>query len=286
MRHSIYSLLLYAVIFSGCLGSKNLHKKTTFNPEIGVCTSMSNALTLSGQGYQYIEESVGNLLMPLKSDEEFAVNLEKTKQLPVPLVACNGFLPGNLKSVGPAAVHDQILQFAEVAFRRAKQTGVRIIVFGSGGSRSIPSGFSKDSAFIQFINLCKKLGPVAAKYQVTLVIEPLNTTEVNFINSLAEGAKVVNETNHPNIKLLADIYHMLKENEAPEEIIKYRKMIVHAHVAEKNGRAVPGTHNEDLSPYYAAFKKIGYKGMISIEGRWENMEQQGKRALEVMRSQF
>ena len=160
------------------------------------------------------------------------------------------------------------------------------IVFGSGGSRSIPEGFSKDSAFIQFIRLCKDLGPIAAKYQVILVIEPLNTSEVNFINSVAEGAKIVEATNHPNIKLLADIYHMLRENESPDEIIKYGHLIKHAHVAENNGRAVPGTHNENLSSYYKAFKKIGYKGKISIEGRWENMELQGRKSIEVMRSQF
>ena len=272
------------LFFTSCISGKIT--RNNFNPQIGVCTNMNNAVMLSSQGFSYIEESVGNLLMPTKSDEEFRVNLEKSKSTPIPVIACNGFLPSNLKSVGPSAVHDQILKYAEVAFKRAQQVGVKHIVFGSGGSRSIPEGFSKDSAFIQFIRLCKDLGPIAAKYQVILVIEPLNTSEVNFINSVAEGAKIVEATNHPNVKLLADIYHMLRENESPDEIIKYGHLIKHAHVAENNGRAVPGTHNENLSIYYKAFKKIGYKGKISIEGRWENMEMQGRKSIEVMRSQF
>lgn len=77
------------------------------------------------------------------------------------------------------------------------------MVFGSGGSHKIPEGFNPDTARTQFISLLGKLGPVAQKYDVVIVLEPLNSGETNFINSVGEGGSIVREVNHPNIRLLA-----------------------------------------------------------------------------------
>lgn len=257
-----------------------------FKPEIGVCTNLGNAEMLSAHGFSFVEESVGGFLMPLKSEAEFIEKLEQTLHLPIPIRACNSFIPGNLKSVGPEAVHDDILQFVETAFRRAHMAGIEIIVFGSGGSRRIPEGFSPEEARKQFIELGKAIGPIAARYNVVVALEPLNTSEVNFINSVIEGGEIVEEIGHPNFMLLADIYHMMKENEGPESILKYGHLIKHVHVAEREGRAAPGTHSEDLSPWYDALKQINYQGRISIEGRWENMELQAPKAIETIRQQL
>src|SRR3546814_19768450 len=60
-----------------------------------------------------------------------------------PVYACNGFLPAELKAVGPDADHDGILRYAERAFARAQQAGIGVIVFGIGNSRRIPLGFDR-----------------------------------------------------------------------------------------------------------------------------------------------
>jgi sugar phosphate isomerase/epimerase len=260
--------------------------KERFPQKIGVCTSFDKSSLLSQSGFSYIEPGVGSFLVPSKSDEEFSVLLNQAKVSALPILACNSFLPGNLKSVGANAVHNEILGFAEKAFERAKKAGIKIIVFGSGGSRSIPEGFSKEKARKQFVKLCYAMGPIARKYGITVVIEPLNSKECNFINSVGEGGEIVMEINHPNIRLLADIYHMMMENEGPESIVKYGKLIKHVHVAEKEGRAAPGTHNEDLTAYYAALKQINYKGWLSVECRWDNMDTQAGKAFETINHQI
>ncbi len=237
-------------------------------------------------GYTYVEEGVSGFLMPTKSEEVFNELLEKAANSPLPVKACNSFIPGNLKSVGPDAVHEEILKFAETAFRRAQRAGVEIIVFGSGGSRSIPDGFSREKARAQFIELGQKMAPIAQTYNVTIVLEPLNTTECNFINSVVEGGEIVKEINHPNFQLLADLYHMKMENEGAESIIKYGKLIKHIHIAEKQERAVPGTFNEDFRPYFNALKKIRYKGKISIEARWKDFDSQMPAAIKAMKTQL
>jgi len=280
----IYSgiFLMMILTFSSC----NSPTTDTFLTEIGVCTSVSNADMLAAQGYNYIEESVGRFLVPDKSEEVFNEMLLQTQNAAIPVKACNSFIPGSLKSVGPDAVHPKILKFMETAFRRAQKAGVEYIVFGSGGSRAVPEGFSKDEALRQFTDLCSKMAPIAAKYDVVVVLEPLNKKECNLINSVVEGGVIVEEVNHPNFRLLADIYHMLMDGEGPESIEKYGHLIHHTHIAEKEGRAAPGTQNEDFTAYFKALKNVGYEGMMSIECRWEDLEKQASTAIAAMKNQL
>jgi sugar phosphate isomerase/epimerase len=261
-------------------------RSEAYMPQIGVCTGVNNADMLAEMGYDYIEEGVRNFLAPHQDEEVFLKNLEIASKSPIPVLACNSFLPGDMKCVGPDIVHPQILEYARIAFRRAQKAGVEIIVFGSGGSRRIPEGFSKDEATNQFISLLKQMAPIAGEYNVIIVLEPLRSGETNFVNSVAEGAVIVEKVGHPNFRLLADIYHMLMEDEGPESIINHASLLDHMHIAEKEGRSIPGTHGEDFTPYFEAMKTARYKGRISIEGRWESMEAQAPVALETMKKQM
>ena len=103
---------------------------------------------------------------------------------------------------------------------------------------------------------------------------------------MKEGAEIVEAVNHPNIRLLCDIYHMLMENEPASEIIKYGKYIKHCHIAEKVSRTAPGTNGEDFIPYFRALKRIKYKGCVSIESGWDDFEKRLSPALQYMQSQF
>lgn len=270
------------IVISSCTTVKNELKST----QIGICTNVTNGEKMQQYGYSYVEEGVSHFLAPIKSEEEFNKLLEEAANSPLPVKACNSFIPGNLKSVGADAVHNEVLEFAETAFRRAQRAGVEIIVFGSGGSRSIPEGFSREKARAQFVELGKKMSPIAQKYNVTIVLEPLNTTECNFINFVTEGGEIVKDINHPNFMLLADLYHMKMENEGPESIVKYGKLIKHVHLAEKQDRAVPGTFNEDFRPYFNALKKIRYKGKLSIEARWKDFDTQIPVAITTIKTQL
>ncbi len=272
------------VLLSGLAIGQNTKKG--FLSDIGVCTRFSNAGILSDNGYTYVEEGVRIFLIPDKSEEEFNKILAQAKKSPLPIRACNSFLPGSLKSVGAEAAHFKILKFAETAFRRAQIAGVKVIVFGSGSSRNIPDGFSREEARKQFIALCSAMAPIAAKYDVVIVLEPLNSKECNFINTVTEGGEIVNEVNHPNFRLMADIYHMEMEGEGPGSILEYGHLIKHIHIAEKEGRAAPGTHGDDFRPYFEALKKVGYKGRISVECRWNNFNSQVGTAIESLKKQI
>lgn len=257
-----------------------------FLEKIGVATGIENSGILAAAGYSYFEEGVRNFLVPTEDESVFEHKLLLLKESKLPVEACNSFLPGNMKCVGPSPSHEEILKFGETAFRRAQKAGVKTIVFGSGGARAIPEDFSRDEARKQFISICCQLAPLAQKYNVVISLEPLNSKECNFINSVAEGGEIVKSVNHESFRLLADFYHMMMENESAENITKYGHLLYHTHIAEKSGRTAPGVNNDDFIPYFRALKKAGYEGRMSIECSWNNLGEQASSALKAMRNQL
>jgi sugar phosphate isomerase/epimerase len=251
-----------------------IKKEGRFLDKIGVSTSLLNNEILAAAGYSYVEENVQEFLVPLEPDSDFLPKLSLIKESKLPVTACNTFLPGKLKSVGSSAVHEEILKYAEVAFRRAQMAGIKIIVLGSGGSRKIPEGFSSGQATEQFISLCKKMAPLARKYNVVVTLEPLNKNECNFINSLSEAGEIVKSVADKNFRLCADIYHMLVENESASDILKYGDLLHHVHIAEKTIRSAPGVNNEDFTQFFKALKNVNYNGMMTIECAWKDLQEQ------------
>jgi len=257
-----------------------------FAPRIGVCTSVASAAMAKSAGCDYLEEGVGSFLIPDRPEADFRVKLELLQGSPLPVAACNSFLPGGLKSVGPEARHDDILAYARTAFRRAGEAGVKVIVFGSSGSRAVPEGFDAGEAGRQFVSLLRRLGQLARENGVIVAVEPLNRGECNFINTVAEGAAIVREAGDPGVRLLADIYHMLREDEGPGSIVLAGALLVHCHIAEEEGRAAPGIHGEDFTPYLDALRRIGYRGGISFEGRWSDIGRELPVAVQTLRAQI
>ena len=253
--------------------------------KIGLCTSITNAAVAAEAGFDYIEENVQSLLVPDEPEEAFAPKLEAIQAAPLPILGANCFLPGALKCTGPEADVDRLERYADTAFRRARQAGLRFIVFGSGGARQIPEGCAWSLAWNQFLEGLRRIGPKAKRAGLAIAIEPLNRKECNFINSLEEGATMIKATQDPSYRLLVDIYHMKVDGEGPEAIVKQGRWVHHVHVAEKEGRFAPGTGGEDFGPYLRALKEIKYEGAISFECGWKQFPGDAAASLKGFREQ-
>ena len=258
-----------------------------FSLPLGICTSYDKATLLKSIGYSYVEENVGRFLIPDNGgDEQYKKNFDALQSLQFPLRSYVSFIPGSIKSVGPTPNHEGLLARADLAFKRAKECGSPFVVFGSSASRTIPEGFDRKKAKEQHIEVSQKMALLAEKHGITVALEPLNRSETNFINSLAEGVEIIEAVNHPKFRLLCDIYHMLKDNEGPEQIVKYGKYIVHCHIAEKQNRTAPGVVGDDFREYFRALKKVKYRGGLSIEGRWKDFDNEAKKSFEVLTQQM
>ncbi len=255
--------------------------------DVGVCTGYENGAVALASGCTFLEEGVGKILLPDKPDEDFERQLKALEAANAPGIrSFIYFLPGHLKAVGPDANHDGIISYASKAFARAPRTGARYVVFGSGGSRRVPDGFSHDDAMKQAIELCSRLAPEAAKHNVILGVEQLNRGETNFLNTLAQTAEVVEAVKHRNFRMVCDIYHALKENESPNEILKFGKYIVHCHIAEKEKRTPPGVMGDDFTPWFRALKKTDYQGGMSLECNWTDFEKEIGPSVRIIKEQW
>ena len=254
--------------------------------KIGVCTSVKNVPVLKQAGCSYVEIGINSFLMPEQDDDAFGENLKEALASELPIYAGNVFFPGSIKLVGPDADLEATVRYAEVAMKRAKQIGIQIFVLGSGGSRRIPDDFDSAKATAQFIDLCKQIALLGEKYGIVVVIEPLRQQETNFIHTVRQGTEIVRAVDHPNVRVLADFYHMACEDEDAQAIVEAGDLLYHCHIAEKAERTAPGIKGDDFTPYFMALKEINYKGSISLECNWKNFEEEVTPAVVEMRRQI
>jgi sugar phosphate isomerase/epimerase len=257
------------IIISNCVTS------VAQRPGVGIVQDMENDSLLHAAGYTCLLESVAKCISPRKvSEQQFQERLMAIRKLITPLYGCNLFIPGELKVVGPAADETAVLAYVEVVFQRCRDAGVGLITWGSGGSRRVPDGFDREQAREQFIATARKIAASAARYKIILALENLNSGETNFITTLNEALRIVKAVDHPNFRLCADLYHMLRENEGPAIIETAGKYLVHCELAEKENRTPPGTKGDDFREYFKMLKKVHYNGKIILECRWENLARQ------------
>lgn len=255
-------------------------------PLLGACRSIGDAGALKAAGYGFVEEGVARVLVPADGDDKFEKQLKAIRGSALPVRSLTSFIPGPMRLVGPDVDPAPAVTYAATALARAGTAGIPYIVLGSGGARRVPNGFAAEKARGQFIEFCQKIAPHAAKAGVTVVLEPLNKGETNFLNSVAEGIELVDAVKHPHIQLLADLYHMARENEGPEALRKAGARLRHCHIAEKKDRTAPGVAGDDFRPYFRALKDIGYAGGVSLEGRWNKWPDEARTAREVIEKQW
>ncbi len=248
----------------------------------GCCTPMENAPLIAQAGYDFIELTVVQHLQPETSDEEWAPTRSTLEAMPLPPAAFNVMLPRDLKVVGPDVDPDRVQRYLHTAFQRAALLGGEVIVFGSGGSRNVPDGFPQARAWDQLIQFIRWAGDAAQAVGMQVAIEPLNRGECNIINSVAEALDLAQASGHPAVRVLADLYHIVVENEPMSHIATVGDMLAHVHVAD-TGRRYPGSGSYPYPEFLSTLKAIDYDQRISVECRWEDLASESRMALQFLR---
>lgn len=254
---------------------------------LGLYVDIEQGSVLPNEDFAFIEENVQTLLVPEASDETFAKRLAIVRKLEKPVYAANRFLPPDLRIVGPDVNSARLQRWAETTMARAEQVGLKILVWGSGATRKVPEGWSREKAREQFLEAVRMVAPLAERHGVTIVIEPVCRHDSNFIMSLADGADIVQTVNHPSVRLLADFWHMIHENEPPTEIERFASILEHVHLSELGlDRGEPGRRGDDLRAYLRALKNIGYEKGLVIEANWTDVPRETRSGLEHLRTQM
>ena len=236
---------------------------------------------LAAAGFDYIELSLRDIAdLPGADLEKLAARLAGAG---LACEACNNFFPPTIRLTGPSADKSAILRYGDKALGAAARLGASVVVFGSSGARNVPQGFPLEAAWVQLRGLLSSLGPMAARHGITIAVEHLNRTESNIINSIAEGWLMTREVALPNVRVLADAYHLLHEKEDPKILAAIGPELAHVHVAQGEDRTFPAGSGGALGEFFANIRASGYTGRCSIEAFTHDLSRDAARALRTCR---
>lgn len=255
----------------------------TARARIGVCVDPDKFEAAQAAGFDYVETNASKVAA--LSDEDFEKLAAQVAQLRIPVAASMSFIPGAIKLTGPEVDPARQLAYVTSTLGRLKRLGVKVVVLGSGGARRVPEGHSRDDAFNQLVDFCRRLAPVARDTGITIVIEPLRKQETNIINTAREGIALVKAVDRPEIKLLVDYYHLAEEGESPAIVAEAGALLAHTHIANPNGRVYPLSPDESAyAGFFSNLCGIGYQGRMSIEASTKDFATDAPRALALLRS--
>lgn len=236
--------------------------------KFGWCGPLKRAADMAVAGCDYIEAQL--VPMNLEDDAAVAQALAAVRDLPLPALAMSYLFPHDFRLVGDAAdvaanearhrrYFDRVVQVLALA-------GAQVVVLGSGWTRNVPEGGSAERTQEQFLSALSWCADALKGSGTTLVIEPLNRKESNFCNSVSEGVALARLLNRPEVRGLADFYHMDEEAESLETLQDKDNAgwVSHIHLAD-TGRLNPGTGHYDYDRFMACLKASGYQGLMSCE---------------------
>ena len=281
MRDSVLVIALSALTICSGTNWGNAPRKV----QVGYCAALSELEATKAAGFEYAELRTAEVAALSEADYEKLAG--KVKQLGIPVPVTNYFIPASIKVTGPAIDQAKQMEYVKQAFDRVSRLGVGIIVFGSGGARQVPDGFSKPEAFEQLVEFCRRIAPEAKAHKLTIAIEPLRKEECNIINTAGEGLALVEAVHDPNIQLMVDFYHLAVEREDPQIIIKAKDHLRHLHMANPEGRVFPLKWEEyDYAKFFENLRKIGYDRRISVEAQAKDFQKEAPLSIALLRRAF
>ncbi len=172
-------------------------------------------------------------------------------------------------------VRKLLLTHADAAVRRDAREFIRAIidVAGQFGAPAIigsmqgrwDAATSREQALTYLGESLSDLGAHAARHGVPLLYEPLNRYETNLFNRIGETAAWLRTVSAPNVRVLADLFHMnIEEVDSAAALREVGPLVGHVHFADSNRRAI-GMGQTRMAPIIDALRAMGYRGYLSAE---------------------
>lgn len=234
----------------------------------GVRPGQENRLRVAKEiGYDFVETSLAATLDWSKSTvDEFAGFLS---DINLPCISTNGMFPSDIKLIGKDTDRVKISEYLNESFEKIESLNTSVCVLGSGDARRTPEGYSQEQAYDEFAQLISEvISPIFDKFGKILAIEPLNYSECNIVNTVADSMRVVKAVNKPNVFTLIDFYHVRYNGEDIDSFKEYKGFIKHVHVASfNNKRRYPRPFDgEDYKKFFDVLREADYREQnVSIE---------------------
>ncbi|MEE1650603.1 sugar phosphate isomerase/epimerase family protein [Brachybacterium sp. J144] len=249
----------------------------------GIIAAHARADEVAAAGSDYLEQSVvGSLLVEHPTGEWGpAAGLAPVPPAPSFAMLC----PGTMRVSDPAvplAETETYLRAAFAAIAPWARPGATVVL-GSGGARRIPEGVSRADGEQRFAGSVRLARDHAAEQGLEVLLEPLHQGETDLVNTLEQGAAFLDTHDLSDVRMVADLFHVMLEDESLETVQRLAGRVGHAHIADTDRRP-PGQGDWPLAEFLTALRDGGYAGHVSIECfTWEDLAVEGRAALAAVR---
>jgi len=111
----------------------------------------------------------------------------------------------------------------------------------------------------------KECCQAAAAAGVSLLLEPLNRYECDWLNTTADALSIIAQLGFANLKYLADTYHMnIEEVNIAASMRRAGSALGYIHLVDSN-RCGPGQGHLPFGEVLNALIEVGYDGYLSLE---------------------
>ena len=146
----------------------------------------------------------------------------------------------------------------------AAHCGAPAIVGGIRGRLAEDSSERKEQ-YSRAVERLHRFCAAAAERDVTLLVEPLNRYESNFVNTVTDAIALLDDADSPNLGIVLDTFHMnIEERSIHESVSRAGARLKHMQLSDSNRRA-PGMGHLDFSPVVDALRAMQYRGYLSGE---------------------
>jgi sugar phosphate isomerase/epimerase len=164
-----------------------------------------------------------------------------------------------------AAVRRATADYLKELARCCRDLGGRVMVFGSPLQRNLLPGVSMDEAMKYAAEVFQAIVPVLEEAGTVLAVEPLGPAEGNFLNTAADGVRLIELVGSPHCRLHLDCKAMSTETRPIPELIRANaRLMEHFHANDPN-RKGPGFGELDFVPIFEALGQVDYRGWVSVE---------------------
>ena len=179
---------------------------------------------------------------------------------------CNGAELNLVDGFNDIQFHEKLIQRYTEMIPRVAEAGYKNLICFSGNRR----GKSDEEGWTNCVIGLQQLIPLAEKYNVTLVMELLNSRidhKDYQCDRTAWGVELAKRINSTHFKLLYDIYHMqIDEGDVIRTIKNNIQYIAHFHTAGVPGRnEIDGTQELNYPAIMKAIAATGFKGFVGQE---------------------
>ncbi|HZP61741.1 MAG TPA: sugar phosphate isomerase/epimerase family protein [Opitutaceae bacterium] len=235
-------------------------------------------------GFEYVELAMQDVLF--LSDPDFQKLAARLQELQ--LAALSGYNPipkdANLLLVGPQTDRVREDKHIQLLLARASALKLRYIILNSGGAWRVPDNFPREQAFAQLANFCGRLADAADHAGLTVLIEPLRSSDTNLITTIAEALKLVETVNRPNFQMMVDYSFLRIQKDNLDDLLKVGPHLRDIHISNPPARTYPMDASEsDYASFFRILKQIDYHGGLSVHAGTKSFATEAPRAIAFLR---